>query len=267
MRQVTTPTTWSSAKRNAAVVAANIRCQAVSCDRQATRYSNLCGLCEKRWLEDHKPVFGKPTPTQLKVALGVLKAHYDDALRSGVFEDWASQIGRTFARPLSKLVSPLGMRRYRTPTERFTPLLALRTRDRGTLTKKGVLNLMAYALVIDALITPTIPQPVRNDYMIALLGQRFVGREVYSKTTLRYRSRRVKTGVIRYGPDGPEELTQRIEEEVPEKEYYRIRRADMRFIGRRLWKAFETMLLAGGRHGSEWTGLQERLLAVMAGES
>jgi hypothetical protein len=49
-------------------------------------------------------------------------------------------------------------------------------------------------------------------------------------------SRRVKTGVIRYGPNGPEELTTRVEEEVPTKEYFRIRRADMRYIGRQLWK-------------------------------
>jgi hypothetical protein len=267
MRQITTPTTWTSAKRNAAVVAAGIRCQAVDCANKATRWSNLCGLCEKQWLEDHKPVFGKPTPDQLKSAQSVLKDHYDKVLQSGVFDDWSSQIGRTFSRPESRLVAPLSMRRYRTPTERLTPLLAMRTRDRGVLTKKGVLNLMAYALVIDALITPTIPVPVRKDYMIALLGQRFVGREVYSKTTLRYRSKRVKTGVIRYGPNGPEELTQRIEEEVPEKEYYRIRRADMRFIGRRLWKAFETTLLAGGRSGSEWKELIRKLLVNYAESS
>ncbi len=263
MRQVTTPTSWPSAKRNAAVVAADIRCQAVGCERQATRWSNLCGLCEKQWLEDHKPVFGKPASDKLKVAQKVLKDHYDGVLKSGVFDDWASQIGRTFSRPESRLVSPSGMRRYRTPTERFTALLAMRTRDRGTLTKKGVLSLLGYALVIDALITPTIPAPVRSDYMIALLGQRFVGREVYSKTTLRYRSRRVKTGVIRYGPDGPQELTQRVEEEVPEKEYYRIRRADMRFIGRRLWKAFEKTLLAGGRQGAEWRGLQDEVVGAI----
>lgn len=266
MYQISTPSTWSSAERNAAVVAANICCQAVDCERKATRYSNLCGLCEKQWLEDHKPIFGKPTPDQLKTAQSVLKNHYDSVLKSGVLDDWSSQIGRTFSRPESKLVSPLSMRRYRTPTERFTPLLAMRTRDKGVLTKKGVLNLMAYALVIDALITPTIPAPVRKDYMIALLGQRFVGREVYSKTTLRYRSKRVKTGVIRYGPNGPEELTQRIEEEVPEKEYYRIRRADMRFIGRRLWKAFEKTLLAGGRQGREWQSLQDNLLNKMGSQ-
>jgi hypothetical protein len=35
---------------------------------------------------------------------------------------------------------------------------------------------MAFALTIDVFITPTIPQPVRKDYMIALLGQRFIGR-------------------------------------------------------------------------------------------
>ncbi len=267
MLQITTPTNWAISKRNAAVVAADIRCQALDCVNKATRWSNLCGLCEKQWLEDHKPVFGKPTSDQLKVAQKVLKGHYEGVLKSGVFDDWSSQIGRTFSRPESRLVAPSGMRRYRTPTERFTPLLAMRTRDRGTLTKRGVLSLLGYALVIDALITPTIPAPVRNDYMIALLGQRFVGREVYSKTTLRYRSRRVKTGVVRYGPDGPKELTQRIEEEVPEKEYYRIRRADMRFIGRRLWKAFETMMLASRRSGSEWQDLIRKVLVKHAEQS
>ena len=109
MRQISTPSSWSSAKRNAAVVEANIRCHAVGCERQATRYSNLCGLCEKQWLEDHKPVFGKPTPDQHKSA-------------------------------------------------------------------EEVIRLLACALVIDAMITPILPQPVRRDYMLALLGQRFIGR-------------------------------------------------------------------------------------------
>ena len=98
--------------------------------------------------------------------------------------------------------------------------------------------------------------------MIALLGQRFMGREVYSKTTLRYRSRREKTGVIRYGPDGPQELTRRVEEEVPEKEYYRIRRADTRYIGRQLWKLMEKTLLAGGRGGSEWSKLKDAIVKL-----
>ncbi len=263
MKQLSTSPSLPAAIRNALVTEAKIQCQAIACDRQATRWSNLCGLCEKQWLEDHKPVFGKPSSDELKVAQTVLKEHYETVLKSGVFEDWASQIGRTFSRPEAKLVSPLGMRRYRTPTQRLTPLLAMRTRDRGALTKKGVLNLLAYALAIDAFITPTIPAPVRNDYMIALLGQRFIGREVYSKTTLRYRSRLVKTGVIRYGPNGPEELEKRIEEEMPQKEYYRIRRADMRFIGRRLWKAFEKLLLAGKRTGYEWKKLQDDLLVKL----
>lgn len=67
------------------------------------------------------------------------------------------------------------MARYRTPKERFRPLLALRTRDRGMLTRKDFINVLAFALAIDPLITPTIPQPVRKDFMIALLGQRFMG--------------------------------------------------------------------------------------------
>jgi hypothetical protein len=262
MRQVSTPSSWSSAKRNAAVVEANIRCHAVGCELQATRWSNLCGLCEKQWLEDHKPVFGKPTPDQLKIAQKVLRDHYANDIANGVFDDWSSQIGRTFSRPLSRLVSPLGMKRYRTPKERFTPLLAMRTRDRGVLTRKGVINLLSYSLVIDATITPILPQPVRRDYMLALLGQRFMGREVYSKTTLRYQSRREKTGVIRYGPDGPEELTRLVEEEVATKDYYRIRRADMRYIGRQLWKAMEKTLLAGGRRGSDWSNLKNNIVKV-----
>jgi hypothetical protein len=95
--------------------------------------------------------------------------------------------------------------------------------------------------------------------MIAFLGQKFLGRGVYSRTVVRYRSRREKTGVIRYGPDGPQELTRLIEEEVPTKEYFRIRRADFRFIGRQLWKTMEKMLLVGGREGSIWQELQDEL--------
>ena len=265
MRQVTTPSVWPNAKRNAAVVAANIRCHAIDCERQATRWSNLCGLCEKQFLEDMKPVFGKPSKDQLTTAQRVIRNHYDDVIKNGVFDDWVSQIARTFTRPISKLVPPLGMKRYRTPKERFTPLLALRTRDRGELSRTGVINLFPYALAIDTHITPTIPAPVRKDYMIALLGQRFMGREVYSRTVMRYQSRREKTGVIRYGADGPQELTRLVEEEVPTKEYFRIRRADMRYIGRQLWKSFEKMLLAGGRQGSEWRGLQDELLKLLKG--
>jgi hypothetical protein len=260
MRQVTTPTTLPNAERNALVVAAGIPCQAVECERKATRWSNLCGLCEMQFLEDMKPVFGKPSKDQLAIAQKVIRDYYDKQIKDGVFDDWASQIGRTFARPLSMLVSPLGMRRYRTPKQRFGPLLALRTRDRGVLTRKGVINLFAFALAIDALITPTIPQPVRKDYMIAMLGQRFIGREVYSRTEVKVRMKRVKTGMIRYGPNGPQEVTKLIDEEVPTKEFFRIRRADMRYIGRQLWKAMEKMLLAGGRQGSEWVGLQQKMI-------
>lgn len=80
---------------------------------------------------------------------------------------------------------------------------------------------------------------------------------------MRYQSRREKTGVIRYGPDGPQELTRLVEEEVPTKEYFRIRRADMRYIGRQLWKTFERMLLAGGRQGSEWEDLIVELIRTV----
>jgi hypothetical protein len=259
MRQLTTPTTLPAAQRNAMVVAANIPCNAVGCERPATRWSNLCGLCEKQWLEDHKAVFGKPTAEQLATAQIVVREHFAKQIDTGVFDDWSSQIGRTFARPVSMLVPPLSMRRYRTPRERYTPLLALRTRDRGTLTRKGVINLLSFALAIDALITPTIPAPVRKDYMIAMLGQRFMGREVYSRTVMRYRTRREKTGTVRYGPNGPQELTRMVEEEVPTKEFFRIRRADMRYVGRQFWKSMEKMLLSGGREGADWALLKDQL--------
>jgi len=211
-----------------------------------------------------KPVFGKPTSDQLKTAQRVIRDHYESLINNGVFDDWSSQISRAFTRPLTKLVSPMGMKGYRTPKDRYTPLLALRTRDRGLLTKTRLINLVAFALVIDATITPTIPQPVRNDYMIALLGQKFIGRDVYSETTVRVRMKRVKTGMVRYGPNGPEELTKLIDEEVLTKVYYRIRRADMRFIGRALWKMMEKMLLAGGRQGSEWSNLQSSLITNLS---
>lgn len=245
MLQVTTPTTLPTSKRNALVVAAEIPCQANGCVRKATRWSNLCGLCERQFLEDMKPVFGKPSKDQLATAQTVVRDRYHRQIESGVFDDWSSQIGRTLARPVSKVVPPLAMRRYRTPKERFGPLLALRARDRGVLTRKGVINLLSFALAVDALITPMIPQPVRKDYMIALLGQRFMGREVYSRTVTRYQSRREKTGVVRYGPNGPQELTRMVEEEVPTKEFFRIRRADMRYVGRQLWKSMEKTLLSG----------------------
>jgi hypothetical protein len=82
MQQITTPTTLPSAKRNALVVSANIRCQAIDCDLKATRWSNLCGLCEKKWLEDHKAVFGKPTNEQLKVAQAILREHFSRECRA-----------------------------------------------------------------------------------------------------------------------------------------------------------------------------------------
>jgi hypothetical protein len=145
MRQVTTATRLPTAERNALVVAANIRCQANGCERQATRWSNLCGLCERQWLEDHRPVFGKPNKDQLATAQQVVRDHYQNEITNGVFDDWSSQIGRKLSRPLSALVPPLALKRYRYPRQRFTPLLALRTRDRGVLTRRGVINLLSFA--------------------------------------------------------------------------------------------------------------------------
>jgi hypothetical protein len=54
-----------------------------------------------------------------------------------------------------------------------------------------------------------------------------------------------------------------IEEEVPVKEYFRIRRADMRYIGHRVWKMMEKTLLAGGREGADWALLKGHLLTAI----
>jgi hypothetical protein len=264
MYQMTTPTTLPTSQRNAMVVEANMRCTANGCERQATRWSNLCGLCEKQWLEDHRPVWGKPTKEHLAAAEAVVRDRYRDDIGKGVFDIWSAQIGKTLARPLSLLVPPLAMRRYRYPRQRFTPLLALRTRDRGVLTRRGVISLLAFCLAVDTLITPLIPQPARKEYMLALLGQRFMGREVYSRIVSRYRSRREPTGVIRYGDDGPRELTRLVEEEVPTKEYFRIRRADLRYLGRQVWKVMEKTLLAGGRKGTDWKEMQDQVRQRLA---
>ena len=48
------------------------------------------------------------------------------------------------------------------------------------------------------------------------------------------------------------------------KEYFRIRRADMRYIGRQLWKTLEKTLLSGGREGLEWAALKTLLIREMA---
>src|SRR6476661_1268355 len=133
LQQISTDTRLPVAERNAIVVAANIRCAADGCERRATRWSNLCGLCERQFLEDMKPVFGKPSKEQLAIAQAVVRDHFADRITTGVFDDWASQIGRSFARPLSMLPAPLAMKRYRYPKQRFNALLALRTRDRGVL--------------------------------------------------------------------------------------------------------------------------------------
>ena len=77
-------------------VAANIPCQAVGCKQQATRWTNLCGLCERQFLEDMKPVFGKPSADQLAAAQAVIRDQFAQQIAKGVLDDWSSQIGRTF---------------------------------------------------------------------------------------------------------------------------------------------------------------------------
>jgi hypothetical protein len=146
MRQITTDTRLPAAVRNAIVVAAGLPCQAIGCRNKATRWSNLCGLCERQFLEDMKPVFGKPSREQLAAAEVVVGDHFADKITNGVFDDWSAQIGRTFSRPLAMLPAPLALKRRQYPKKRYDALLALRTRDRGSLTRRGVVNLLAFAL-------------------------------------------------------------------------------------------------------------------------
>jgi hypothetical protein len=44
------------------------------------------------------------------------------------------------------LPAPLALKRRQYPKKRYDALLALRTRDRGSLTRRGVVNLLAFAL-------------------------------------------------------------------------------------------------------------------------
>ena len=101
MRQITTDTRLPAAERKAIVVAAGLPCQTIGYGNKATRWSNLCGLCERQFLDDMKPVFGKPSKEQLAAAEAVIRDRYADKITSGVFDDWPSQIGRTFSRPLA----------------------------------------------------------------------------------------------------------------------------------------------------------------------
>ena len=119
MRQITTDTRLPTADRNALVASGNLQCQANDCERQATRWSNLCGLCERQFLEDMKPVFGKPSREQLAAAQVIVRDYFAKEIRTSVFDDWASQIGRTFSRPLSVLPAPLAMKQHRYPRQRF----------------------------------------------------------------------------------------------------------------------------------------------------
>jgi hypothetical protein len=57
-----------------------------------------------------KLVFGKPTQDQFASAQAVVR-QFAKQIDGGVFDDWASQIGRTFSRPVAKLVAPLAMKR------------------------------------------------------------------------------------------------------------------------------------------------------------
>jgi hypothetical protein len=61
-----------------------------------------------------------------------------------------------------------------------------------------------------------------------------------------------------------QQLTRVVEEEVPVKEYHRIRRADMRYIGRQLGKTMEKTLLSGGREGADWPSLKGSLLTTIS---
>ena len=90
MHQLTTPTTLPNSQRNALVLATNIPCQAQGCDRKATRSSNLCGLCERQFLEDMRPVFGKPATLEKTLLSGDREGAEWAALKTHLIGEMAS---------------------------------------------------------------------------------------------------------------------------------------------------------------------------------
>lgn len=272
--QVTTDWRLPNAVRNQIVKEAVIRCRAVDCTNQATRWSNLCGHCEVQYLNWNMPIFGKPTDEQFTKAKALIRTHLTKDIESGVLDSWVSQVARTMYRPEAKAVPPLRLKDMQNPKDRLEPILAWRAKGRmskgvsaqgKTLKRTGVINLLAYALAIDTFITPTIVQPLRHEYLFHLLGMRFMGRKAIAQTKLRYSTKLIKTGLISYTPNGPVEQTQRIEVEEPETTSYRIKRADFRLIGRTLWNTMAKILLAGGRTGMQWRGLQDELRSRLSG--
>jgi hypothetical protein len=67
---------------------------------------------------------------------------------------------------------------------------------------------------------------------------------------------------VHVAAEAVQQLTRVVEEEVPVKEYHRIRRADMRYIARQLWKTIEKTLLSGGREGADWPSLKGRFFTT-----
>jgi hypothetical protein len=179
-------------------------------------------------------------------------------------------------RPKAKALSPLKIKDMPTPSMRLDHILAWRAKGQeykgkktqaSTLGMTALLNMIAYALAIDTLITPIIPQPIRKDYMTRLVGMRFLGKISLSQTKLRLRMKRVETGWITYTDKGPQQDIKWIEVEEPETERYRIKSADFRIVGRRLWGSIEKTLIPGTRFGNTWAELQDQLrLALKEGQ-
>jgi hypothetical protein len=201
-------------------------------------------------------------------AKALLRAEFKSEIKTGLFDSWVKHIASRMFRPESLAMGPLKIRDKPNPTDRLDNLLAWRGKGRWsggvlvqsrTLGRTAVINLLALALCVDALITPTIVQPLRRDYVFPLLGQRFMGRRTIAQTKMRLRTKLIRTGYVSYGPDGRTEDIKRIETEEPETTAYRIRRADYRLIGRTLWEVMSRTLLVGARHGREWAELRDEL--------
>jgi hypothetical protein len=52
---------------------------------------------------------------------------------------------------------------------------------------------------------------------------------------------------------------------VPTKEYCRIRRSDLRYIGRRIWKALATTVVGGDRNSAAWLSMMNAMVMAEAG--
>lgn len=87
VRQVTTPTTLPL-PNGTRFSSSQHPLPSPRMPKKATHWSNLCGLCECQFLEDLKPVFGKPGTEDPAAAQKRVRQHHTKQIADGVLGDW-----------------------------------------------------------------------------------------------------------------------------------------------------------------------------------